>query len=86
MATLYILIMFDKNFRNSKSMSHTAMHMTNNDAFVLRKRFFLITIIVRMLPVVPNISKIRRVISPKSHGLGVNLICDSSHVIFFVDI
>ncbi len=60
-------------------MSLKAMQMTNSDAFVLRNRFRRITIIVSVLPIVPNIKQKSSEISPKSQGRGDDLAVDSLH-------
>jgi hypothetical protein len=72
------------NFNSSSNMSETAMHVMNSTAFVLRIRLPLITRMVSMLPTLPNIKSIKRVISPKSHGLGGGLFLISFIEIFVV--
>ena len=71
--------MFARNLSKSKRMSLKAMQMTNSDAFVLRNRFRRITIIVSVLPIVPNIKQKSSEISPKSQGRGDDLAVDSLH-------
>jgi hypothetical protein len=65
--------MLPMNLANRRIVSEVAMHVTNKAAFVLRMRLFRITLMLKQLPTVPNMSIIKRPISPKSHGLYVTI-------------
>jgi hypothetical protein len=60
------------NLSTKRTISDNAMHVTNSDAFVLRMRFLFMTIMVKVLPMQPNMSKASKVTSPKSHERGAN--------------
>lgn len=75
---LYSLIMFERNFNASNDISDNAIVVRNSDAVEWRMRLRLITMILRMFPMVPNISRTRRLISPKSHGRFVDELVDNT--------